>query len=66
MVRFLVDALFQRDYPVVQYIDMLIAWCMLLGNLLVAVVSISLHRHVRYQFAVGLIAHAAIAWKGFL
>jgi ABC-type dipeptide/oligopeptide/nickel transport system permease component len=66
MVRFLVDALFQRDYPVVQHIHMLIAWCMLLGNLLVTVVYVSLKRHVRYQSVVGIIAPAVIARKGFL
>ena len=66
MVRFLVDAIFQRDYPVVQHIHMLIAWCILLGNLLVTVVYISLKRHVRYQSVVGIIAPAAIARKDCL
>jgi ABC-type dipeptide/oligopeptide/nickel transport system permease component len=66
MVRFLVDALFQRDYPEVQLRHMLIAWCILLGNLLVAVVYVSLKRHVRYQSVADIIARAAIARKGFL
>ena len=66
MVRFLVDALFQRDYPVVQPRHMLIAWCILLGNLLVTVVYVSLQRHVRYQSVAGIITRAAIARKGFL
>ena len=66
MVRFLVDAIFQRDYPVVQHRHMLIAWCILLGNLLVTVVYVSLKRHVRYQSVVGIIARAAIARKDCL
>ena len=66
MVRFLVDALFQRDYPGVQHRHMLIAWCMLLGNILVPIVYVSLKRHVRYQSVVDIITRAAIARKGFL
>jgi len=66
MVRFLVDAIFQRDYAVVRHRHMLMAWCLLLGNLLMTVVSISLKRHVRYESVAGSIARAAIARKDFL
>jgi|RhiMetdeSRZDD1v2_1073273.scaffolds.fasta_scaffold31670_4 hypothetical protein len=66
MVRFLVDAIFQRDYPVVLDVHMLMALVMLLGNLLVDVLYLSLNLHVRYQSAVGLMARGAIARKGFV
>ena len=65
MVRFLVDAMFQRDYPVAQDVHMLIAWFMLLGHLLVDVACVSLNLHVGYQSVVGLIARGAIARKDF-
>lgn len=66
MVRFLVDAIFQRDYPGVQHRHILIAWCILLGNLLVTIVYVSLKRHVRDQSVADIIARAAIAKKDFL
>ena len=44
---------------------MLIAWFMLLGNLLVDVAYVFLNLHVRYQSVVGLMAGGAIARKGF-
>jgi ABC-type dipeptide/oligopeptide/nickel transport system permease component len=65
MVRFLVDAIFQRDYPVMQDMHMLMALFILLGSLRVDVVYVSLNLHVRYQSVVGLIARGAIARKGF-
>jgi hypothetical protein len=49
MVRFLVDAIFQRDYPVGQAVHSLIALFLLLGHLLVDVAYVSLQLHVRYQ-----------------
>jgi len=66
MVRFLVDAIFQRDYSVVQDAHMLIALVMLLGNLLVDVAYVFSNLHVRYQSVVGLIARGAMARKGRL
>ena len=66
MARFLVDAISQRDYSVVQDVHILIALCILLGNLLVDVVHVSLNLHVRYQSVVGLMARGAIARKGCL
>ena len=66
MLRFLVDAIFQRDYPVGQGVRILIALFMLLGDLLVDVVSVSLNLRVRYRSAVGLIACGAMARKGCL
>ena len=66
MVRFLVDAIFQRDYPVVQDIYVLIALVILLGHLLVDVAYVSLQLHVRYQSSVGLIACGAVVKKGCL
>jgi ABC-type dipeptide/oligopeptide/nickel transport system permease component len=66
MVRFLIDAIFQRDYPVVQDVYMLITLSMLLGHLLVDVAYVSLNLHVRYQSVVGLMARGAIARKGCL
>jgi ABC-type dipeptide/oligopeptide/nickel transport system permease component len=66
MVRFLIDAIFQRDYPVVQDVYMLSTLSMLLGHLLVDVAYVSLNLHVRYQSVVGLMARGAIARKGCL
>jgi ABC-type dipeptide/oligopeptide/nickel transport system permease component len=66
MVRFLVDAIFQPVYPVVQDVHMPIAWCILLGSLLVDVIHIFLHLYMRYQSVVGLMARGAITRKGFL
>jgi ABC-type dipeptide/oligopeptide/nickel transport system permease component len=66
MVRFLVDAIFQRDYPVGQDVHMLIALFILLGNLLVDVAYVPLNLHVRYQFVVGLMERGAMARKGCL
>jgi len=66
MARFLVDAISQRDYSVVQDVHILIALCILLGNLLVDVAYVSLNLHVRYQSVVGLMARGAIARKGCL
>ena len=66
MVRFLVDAIFQRDYPVGQDVHMLIALFILLGNLLVDVAYVSLNLHVRYQSVVGLMERGATARKGCL
>jgi hypothetical protein len=66
MVRFLVDAIFQRVYPVVQDVHMLIALVMLLGNLLVDVAYASLNLHGRYQSVGGLIVRGAMARKGFI
>ena len=51
-VRFLVDAIFQRDYPVVQDVHSLIALFFLLGNLLVYVIYVSLDPRIRYQSVV--------------
>jgi ABC-type dipeptide/oligopeptide/nickel transport system permease component len=65
MVRFLVDAIFQRDYPVGQDVHMLIALVILLGHLLVNVAYVPLNLHVRYQSVVGLMARGAITRKGF-
>jgi hypothetical protein len=64
-VRFLVDAIFQRDYPVVQDAHRLIALSILLGNLLVDVTYVSLNLHFWYQSVIGLMARGAIARKGF-
>jgi ABC-type dipeptide/oligopeptide/nickel transport system permease component len=66
MIRFLVDAIFQRDYPVVQDVRMLIALFFLLGHLFVDVAFVSLNLRVRYRSAVGLIACGAMARKGCL
>jgi ABC-type dipeptide/oligopeptide/nickel transport system permease component len=66
MVRFLIDAIFQRDYPVVHDVYMLIAWFIPMGHLLVDVVYVSLNLDVRYQSVVGLMARGAIARKGCL
>ena len=66
MVRFLVDAIFQRDYPVGQDVHSLIALFLLLGHLLVDVAYVSLQLHVRYQSMVGLIACGAVVRKGCL
>ena len=66
MVRFLVDAIFQRDYPVGQDIHVLIALVILLGHLLVDVAYVSLQLRVRYQSIVGLIACGAVVRKGCL
>src|SRR5262249_55825972 len=66
MVRFLVDAIFQRVYPVVRDVPMLIALVILLGNLLVDVAYVSLHLYDRYQSVVGLIARGAMARKSCL
>jgi ABC-type dipeptide/oligopeptide/nickel transport system permease component len=66
MVRFLVDAIFQRDYPVGQDMHMLIALFILLGNLLVDVAYVPLNLHVRYQSVVGLMERGAMARKGCL
>jgi hypothetical protein len=63
MVRFLVDAIFQRDYPVVHARHLLLAWCMLLRDLLVAVIYGSVHRDIRYPSVVGLIARALLQGK---
>jgi hypothetical protein len=49
MVRFLVDAILQRDYPVAQDVHSLITLFMLLGNLLVDVTYVSLNLYLRYQ-----------------
>jgi hypothetical protein len=65
MVCFLVDAIFQRDYPVVQDAHMLIAWCIPLQNLLVDIADVSLNLHARYQSIVGIMARGAIARKDF-
>ena len=65
MARFLVDAIFQRDYSVVQDVHILIALCILLGNLLVDVTYVSLNPRIRYQSVVGLTARGAIAREGF-
>ena len=66
MVRFLVDAIFQGDYPVGQDVHMLIALFILLRNLLVDVAYVSLNLHVRYQSVVGLMERGAMARKGCL
>ena len=66
MVRFLIDALFQHNYPVVQDGYILIALVMLLGNLLVDVAYVSLNLHGRYRSVVGLIVRGAMARKGFV
>jgi ABC-type dipeptide/oligopeptide/nickel transport system permease component len=61
MVRFLVDAIFQRVYPVVQDVHILIALVILLRYLLMDAAYVSLNLHGRYQSVVGLIARGAIA-----
>jgi peptide/nickel transport system permease protein len=49
MGRFLVDAIYQRDYPVVQGVNLLIATIIVLVNLLVDVTYACLDPRIRYQ-----------------
>src|SRR5436309_11155643 len=49
MGRFLVDAAFQRDYPVVQGVNLLIASLIVLVNLLVDMTYAYLDPRIRYQ-----------------
>lgn len=49
MGRFLVDAMFQRDYPVVQGVNLLIASIIVCMNLLVDVTYARLDPRIRYQ-----------------
>jgi peptide/nickel transport system permease protein len=49
MGRFLVDAIYQRDYPVVQGVNLLIASIIVLVNLLVDVTYAYLDPRIRYQ-----------------
>ena len=64
--RFLVDAISQRDYPVVQGVHLLIASIVLLINLLVDVTYASLDPRIWYQSVVCLTVRGAIAREGFL
>ena len=49
MGRFLVDAIYQRDYPVVQGVNLLIASIVVLVNLLVDITYAYLDPRIRYQ-----------------
>ena len=49
MGRFLVDAAFQRDYPVVQGVNLLIASTIVVVNLLVDMTYAYLDPRIRYQ-----------------
>lgn len=49
MGRFLVDAIYQRDYPVVQGVNLLIASIIVMVNLLVDVTYAYLDPRIRYQ-----------------
>jgi peptide/nickel transport system permease protein len=49
MGRFLVDAIYQRDYPVVQGVNLLIASIMVCVNLLVDMTYAYLDPRIRYQ-----------------
>jgi peptide/nickel transport system permease protein len=49
MGRFLVDAIYQRDYPVVQGVNLLIASIIVLANLLVDMTYAYLDPRIRYQ-----------------
>ena len=49
MGRFLIDAIYQRDYPVVQGVNLLIAAIIVCVNLLVDVTYAYLDPRIRYQ-----------------
>jgi peptide/nickel transport system permease protein len=49
MGRFLIDAIYQRDYPVVQGVNLLIASIIVGANLLVDVTYAYLDPRIRYQ-----------------